>query len=430
MKEYLNKLIHLGHHAGMDQSERARLLSINAFLVMSLVLTILFVIVFVLLGSLSVLQALGYVPMILLVLFLHSRFHFRAARFVVSYVFMAMVLTLALLERRSGTEYLLIALGCCSVVVFNKLKHVFLSFLFAFLCYVAYQWYDSHEPFVPNPTVPYAIAQNSIMFLSGFIVLAQSLVFRWLIRDYAEKLTQANRETQAMNEELQATNEELTAFSENLDLMVRQKSAQLQAYIDAIDVSIYSAVSDLDGNFIKVNDQVIAVSGYTQEELIGNHYRVLTSINHPEAFFTERRQILMKGETWRGEVEHKTKQGTLIWFDCIVIPIRDSDGVVKSFLTLGLSITERKMHDKLQEETISLLESIAFRASHGIRGPLARINGLSSLVIKNVVDQKEFELIADKLITCSEELNAATSELVAYVSNHQEQMMDSRQNSK
>ncbi|AYB30942.1 PAS domain-containing protein [Chryseolinea soli] len=430
MKEYLNKLIHLGHHAGMDQSERARLLSINAFLVMSLVLTILFVIVFVLLGSLSVLQALGYVPMILLVLFLHSRFHFRAARFVVSYVFMAMVLTLALLERRSGTEYLLIALGCCSVVVFNKLKHVFLSFLFAFLCYVAYQWYDSHEPFVPNPTVPYAIAQNSIMFLSGFIVLAQSLVFRWLIRDYAEKLTQANRETQAMNEELQATNEELTAFSENLDLMVRQKSAQLQAYIDAIDVSIYSAVSDLDGNFIKVNDQVIAVSGYTQEELIGNHYRVLTSINHPEAFFTERRQILMKGETWRGEVEHKTKQGTLIWFDCIVIPIRDSDGVVKSFLTLGLSITERKMHDKLQEETISLLESIAFRASHGIRGPLARINGLSSLVIKNVVDQKEFELIADKLITCSEELNAATSELVAYVSNHQEQMMDSRHNSK
>ncbi|HEY5751219.1 MAG TPA: PAS domain-containing protein [Chryseolinea sp.] len=429
MKEHLNKLIHLGYHAGMDQSEKARLVSINAFLVLSLVLTILFVLVFLLLGSLSVLQALGYVPMLLLVLFLHSRFHFRAARFLVSYGFMAMVLTLALLERRAGTEYLLIALGCCSVVVFNKLTNVIASFLFAFLCYVAYQWYDIHEPFIPNPTVPYAIAQNAIMFLSGFIVLSQSLVFRWLIRDYAEKLTQANRETQATNEELQATNEELTAFSENLDLMVRQKSAQLQAYIDAIDVSIYSVVSDLDGNFIKVNDRVIAISGYTREELIGNHYRTLTSGRHSDAFFDERRQVLMEGQTWRGEVEHKTKRGTLIWFDCIVIPIRDSDGAIKSFLTLGLSITERKMHDKLQEDTITLLESIAFRASHGIRGPLARINGLSYLVRRNVVDQNEFELIAEKLLICSEELNAATSELVTYVSNHQELMMDNRQGS-
>jgi len=427
MKEYLNKLIHLGHHAGMDQTEKARLVSINAFLVLSLFLTVSFVAVFLLLGSLSVLQALGYVPLLLFVLFLHSKSHFRAASLIVSYGFMLMVLTLALLERRTGTEYLLMALGCCSVVVYNKFSNVIISFVFAFLCYVTYQWYDSHLPFVPNPTVPYAIAQNSIMFLSGFIVLAQSLVFRWLIRDYAEKLTKANLEAQTVNEELQATNEELTAFSENLDLMVRQKSAQLQAYIDAIDVSIYSTVSDLDGNFIKVNEQVIAVSGYSREELIGKHYSALASGNHPAAFFDERRQILMEGKTWRGEVEHKTKQGVFLWFDCIVIPIRDSDGAIKSFLTLGLAITERKMHDKLQEETMGLLESIAFRASHGIRGPLARINGLSNLVKMNVVDQKEFELVAEKLIVCSQELDAATSELVKYVYNHQELMMDNRQ---
>jgi PAS domain S-box-containing protein len=429
MKKFLNKLIYLGHHAGMDQAEKARLVSINAFLLMSLVLTVSFVSVFLSLGSYSVLQALGYVPMILLILFLHSKSYLMAARLVVSYGFMLVVLTVALLERRTGTEYLLIALGCCSVVVFDKLTNVVISFLFAFLCYITYKWYDSHEPFIPNPTVPYALAQNSIMFLSGFVVLAQSLVFRWLIRDYSEKLTKANLETQTINEELQATNEELTAFSENLDLMVRQKSAQLQAYIDAIDVSIYSTVTDLNGDFIKVNEQVTTVSGYTKEELLGRHYSLLASGHHPDSFFKERRLVLMDGRTWRGEVEHKIKNGALLWFDCIVIPIRDSDGLIKSFLTLGLPVTERKMNEKLQEETIALLESIAFRASHGIRGPLARINGLSDLVRKRIVDQTEFELIAEKLIICSEELNAATSEMVTYVYNHQELMKDNRQNS-
>jgi PAS domain S-box-containing protein len=424
MKNYLNKVIHLGYHAGMDQSEQARLVSINTFLVLSLSLTVLFCIVFVSLGSLSVLRALAYVPMILLVLFLHSRGMFRVSRVLVSYGLMLMVLVLATLERRTGTEYLLIALGCCSVVVFDKLTNVVVAFMFAFLCYVVYKVYDSTQPFIPNPTVPYELAQNSIMFLSGFIVLAQSMVFRWLIRDYSAKLTQANRETQEMNVELQATNEELTAFSENLDMMVQQKSAELQAYIDAIDLSVYSTVTDLDGNFIKVNDQVITASGYMKQELVGKHFSILDSGNHPEAFFEERRQLLMTGKTWRGEVEHKTKHGVLLWFDLIIIPIRDSNrGLIKTFLTLGLPITERKLHDKLQDETIAVLESIAFRASHGVRAPLARINGLSDLVRKRIVSQEEFEVVAEKLVHCAEELNEATSELVTYVYKHQEQMM-------
>ena len=424
MKKYLKRIIHLGINAGMDQAEQARLVSINSFLLLSLCLTILFVTVFLSLGSLSVLQALGYVPLILLVLFLHSKSLFVASRLLVSYGFMLMVMTLAILERRTGTEFILIALGCCSVVVFNKLRNVVMAFMFAFACYVFYKVYDATHPFIPNPTVPYELAQNSIMFLAGFIVLAQSMVFRRLIRDYAGRLTQANLETQAMNEELQATNEELMSFSENLDLMVRQKSAQLQAYIDAIDVSIFSTVSDLDGNFIKVNEQVLATSGYSKDELIGKHFNILGSGNHPDSFFEERRQILMTGKTWRGEVEHKTKNGVLLWFDCVIIPIRESEGgFIKTFLTLGLPITERKLHDKLQDETIAVLESIAFRASHGVRAPLARINGLSDLVRKRIVAPEEFELIAEKLIICSEELNEATSELVTYVYDHQESMI-------
>jgi hypothetical protein len=39
------------------------------------------------------------------------------------------------------------------------------------------------------------------------------------------------------------------------------------------------------------------------------------------------------------------------------------------------------------------------------------------------VSQEEFEVVAEKLIHCAEELNEATSELVTYVYKHQEQMM-------
>lgn len=405
----------------MDHAERARLMTINTFLLLSACLTIVFVTVFYSLGSPTVVRALGYLPLILLVLYLHSKSMLGVSRILVSFGFMLMVLGVALAERRTGTEYLLIALGCSSVVVFNKLTNVVISFVFAFACYVTYKVVDATQPFIPNPTVPYEIAENSIMFLAGFIVLAQSMVFRSIIRDYAVKLARASRDAQEANVELQATNEELTAFSENLDLMVQQKSAQLQAYIDAIDISIYSTVSDLNGNFVKVNDQVVAISGYTREELVGKHFNILGSGNHPESFFEERRKVLMSGQSWRGEVEHKTKDGVLLWFDIVIIPVRDSEhGLIKTFLTLGLPITERKLHDKLQSQTLAVLESIAFRASHNVRAPLARIQGLSDLVRKRIVSPEEFELIAEKLIVCTEELNEATSELVNYVYEHQE----------
>jgi hypothetical protein len=168
------------------------------------------------------------------------------------------------------------------------------------------------------------------------------------------------------------------------------------------------------------------MSGYLESELVGNHYSLLSYSEQTNELDEERNHNLMAGKAWRGEVQHRAKNGMSLWFDCVVIPVRDSGGVIASFLVLGLPITDRKLREGLQEETISLLETIAFRASHGIRGPLARITGLSNLVQKRIVEPREFELIAEKLIICSEELNAATSELVAYVGNHQEQMMSTR----
>ncbi len=150
------------------------------------------------------------------------------AGYLLSYGLLILVLSLSIAERRTGTEYVLIAIGCCSVTIFQRLSAIVTAFMAAFCCYVFYSWYDSTHVFYPNPSIPYAFARNSIMFISGLVVVAQSVVFRFLIHRYALVLTDANGEIATINEELRASNEELQAFSENLDLMVRQKSAELQ----------------------------------------------------------------------------------------------------------------------------------------------------------------------------------------------------------
>lgn len=417
---YCNAILLIGHQEGMDIQVKVRLMTLNALMVISIGITILFVAVNALMGAYAVFQSLFLIPILSLVLYANHIGKYNFAGILLSYLLLVVVLLLAITERRTGTEYVLIAIGCCSVLIFEQTWAVLISFIAAFCCYAFYKWYDAHHVFIENPSIPYAFAQNSLMLISGFVVVIQSLVFRSLVRHYASSLKEANQEIAAMNEELRASNEELQAFSENLDLMVRQQSAELHAYIGAIDVSIYSTVSNLDGKFIKVNRQVTSMSGYSLDELIGQHYSILGSGNHPDQFFDDRRKVLIEGKVWRGDVEHKTKNGSLLWFDCVVMPIRGTDGLISNFLTIGLPITEKKTQEKVREGTLKLLETITFSTSHQIRGPLARVKGLSDLIKKGMVDHNELTLIAGKMMFSCEELDAATSELVNYVNTHQD----------
>lgn len=425
-KSYWNSILQIGHHDKMDPLQEMRLFSLNAFVAIASVLTILFVCVFTLAGSFNALQGLFVLPAFALIILCNYKKKYRLAQFLVVYLLLFLVLILALADRRTGTEYILIALGCASVLLFESIFMILGSFLIAFVCYAFYSWYDATHEFIPDPNTPYVIIQNSLMFLSGLAVAAQSLVFRSLIRKYSIRLTAAHDEIGAVNEELRASNEELLTFSENLDLMVKQKSARLQAYIDAINVNIYSAISDMDGIFKEVNDQIVTTSGYSREELIGFHYSKLGSGNYPKSYFIDRRRLLMLGRSWRGEVEHRTKSGSLLWFDCVIIPMYESDGAIRNFLTLGMPITERKLNEKIKNETSELLEKIAFRASHNIRGPMARIKGLSDLIQLSLISESEYKSIASKFAICTDELNIATSELINFVYDHQELLKEEK----
>jgi PAS domain S-box-containing protein len=414
-----NSMLLIGFDQRMDQTQQTRLFAVNAFLCISLVLTVLFIVIFVSLGSYSALQGLALIPILLLIFYFNSKKWFRASRIMVSYGLMILALILALSDRRTGTEYILIAIGCCSVVIYDKIGSVISSFLFAFSCYIIYTWYDSYYPFIADPSVPYLLSQNALMFLSGFAVLSQSMVFRWLINDYAAKLKSASKEIQTVNEELRASNEELKAFSENLDLIVRQKSAQLQAYHDAINMNTLSVTLNHRGIFLAVNEPLLAVSGYTREELIGQHYKMFNTDQFTNEQLQARYVSMAAGNTWSGELRYKTKSGLFFWIDCVIMPIKGIDGSIAEFLSMGILITQRKELEEKNVSAIQALEDVARKTSHDIRGPLARMTGLTSLLLRDMVEKDELVYVAKKMIESTAELDSATHDLTAFVNKHQ-----------
>lgn len=304
--------------------------------------------------------------------------------------------------------------------MFDRLRHIFIYFIYAFSCYLFYFICDFTYPFIPDPDTPYPLLQNVMMFLSGFTVVAQSLVFRGIINTYSEDLKKVNEEIQAKNKELESSNELLIQFSHNLDLLVQEKSEQLKAYSDAIDHYTCSAVISCNGVFLKVNQVFADQAGYSIQELLNTDISIILPLKSQQRLREEYNHLAKIGKPWSGELKIRKKESGYSWTDCVFIPIKNQEGIIIEYLFIGFLITEKKRHQQLREKTSRLLENIAYRTSHKIRGPIASIDGLSILIKQGMIKQEEYPTVIGMLVSANESLKSATTDLVRFVNDHQD----------
>lgn len=122
-------------------------------------------------------------------------------------------------------------------------------------------------------------------------------------------------------------------------------SSELTAYINAIGKIALIAFIDRHGNIIQVNDKLCEISGYSEEELIDQDHRLLSSQVHPESFFVDMWATIAKGEIWHQEICNRNKAGTLYWVDSAIIPIASTPGKTDCYLSISVDITAHKQKD-------------------------------------------------------------------------------------
>lgn len=430
LRSIWRKGLKIGYRSTVPGLLRGRIMLLNGLVIIVLISVVSFSLIYAAIGYKFFYGPLYIVPVLITVLLLNRKGKFRTSQNVYLAGSLLVISYWCYEGRGNGNEYILIGLATTATLIFEDRISVIFANVMCALVFIAYLIYHTQTPFSPDPAINYTIVPAAILLNTVAVISFQIAFFRDLAKHYDEKLTikynelrKAETELKSNNEEIIAINEKLQDLTNQLESLVRQKSRELQTYIDAIDINMYSCINDMQGRFVRVNDQMAKASGYTVEELIGKHYSLLATAEHQAANEENRKAALSAGVVWRGEVEHRSKSGQLYWFDCVVIPIGNDSGNVEHFLSLGLPITERKLHEQIQEKTRGILESIAFSASHNIRGPMARIKGLANLIEMDVFDNEEFKMVAHKFSVCSDELNTATSELVNFVHNHQELLL-------
>lgn len=115
-----------------------------------------------------------------------------------------------------------------------------------------------------------------------------------------------------------------------------------------IDTSFCVAEFDLKGNIIRVNDNFLALTGYDEEEVLGQHHSMFLSEHVVEApEYDSCWADLCAGKSKSMVLPWITKTGESKWVEETVGPVKDRSGNVIRIVGLGLDVTDQ--HERLAE---------------------------------------------------------------------------------
>ncbi|MBL8936712.1 MAG: CHASE domain-containing protein [Archangium sp.] len=222
--------------------------------------------------------------------------------------------------------------------------------------------------------------ERTVWWLGSGLTAVSALVSWLLVRSRVRARSMA-----------EAMTRDLRQAKAHADQMLRER----EALFGTIDHQFIVSVASPDGRIIEVNEKMVALSGYSREELLGQNHRLLNSGQHPRAFWVAMWKTIARGQTWRGEVCNRRKDGSLYWVDALIAPILGADGRVARYLSIRADITPRKQAEAALAEQTELARELATRAdaanrakgsflanmSHEIRTPMNGVLGMTELLL-------------------------------------------------
>ncbi len=111
----------------------------------------------------------------------------------------------------------------------------------------------------------------------------------------------------------------------------------------AFDAQEAMFITDANATIQRVNKAFTAVTGYTEEEVVGKNPRILKSNRHDKAFYKKLWQALEEQGYWRGEIWNRRKNGEIYPEWQTITSVKNEKGEVTHYISSFQDMTEYKL---------------------------------------------------------------------------------------
>jgi diguanylate cyclase (GGDEF)-like protein/PAS domain S-box-containing protein len=128
-----------------------------------------------------------------------------------------------------------------------------------------------------------------------------------------------------------------------------QSEERYRTVLEQMEEAYYE--TDIAGKFTFCNDAMCRQLGYSREDLIGMSFKVITPPEEVERIFGLYNQVYRTGEPLASvPIERIRKDGTRLFVDSSIFPLRDESGEIIGFRGIAADVTERRhFEQKLAE---------------------------------------------------------------------------------
>ncbi|WP_150426995.1 PAS domain S-box protein [Dechloromonas sp. CZR5] len=168
----------------------------------------------------------------------------------------------------------------------------------------------------------------------------------------------------------------------------KRRNAEFEGVVNALGHSVAVIEFDLEGIILNANDNFLAITGYSREELVGNPHAMLCGPDEVTTDYFQLWETLRRGVHVSGDFHRIGKGGKDIWINGSYNPIFDPDGHPYKIIKFANDLSDRHAMEQDLREAKARAELAAeakstFLAnmSHEIRTPMNAILGFTEVLL-------------------------------------------------
>ncbi len=184
---------------------------------------------------------------------------------------------------------------------------------------------------------------------------------------------------------------------------LRESNQRLRSTYEHAFVGITE--TDLSGRYLRINEQFCAITGYTQEELLG---RTFIDVTHPDDCEADleqySRQMAGEFDAYTIEKRYIHKDGHTVWIELASTTVKDATGHPLYGVGVIRDITDRKRWEEHQRLLINEL-------NHRVKNTLATVQSIATQTLRNAPMGREFtEALESRLLALARAHDVLTRE--------------------